>query len=98
MLSLGDAPEPKGEIDVFFVLEEGAPRADVLALMAELRRRGRACDTDYAGRSLKGQLTQAARLGASTIVVVGAGSATIRKSGHADDEVALDEVSAKLST
>ena len=27
--------------------------------MAELRRAGRAADTDYAGRSLKGQLTQA---------------------------------------
>ena len=32
--------------------------------MAELRRAGRAADTDYAGRSLKGQLTQAGRLGA----------------------------------
>ena len=40
------------------------PREQVLALMAELRRRGLACDTDYAGRSLKGQLTQAGRTGA----------------------------------
>ena len=72
MLSLGEAPEPKGEIDVFFVLEEGAPRAEVLALMAELRRRGQACDTDYAGRSRKGQLTQASRLGAKRVVIVDA--------------------------
>jgi histidyl-tRNA synthetase len=72
LLSLGEAPEPKGEIDVFFVLEEGAPRAEVLALMAELRRRGQACDTDYAGRSRKGQLTQASRLGAKRVVVVDA--------------------------
>jgi histidyl-tRNA synthetase len=70
LLSLGDAPEPAVEIDVFFVLEEGAPRADVLALMADLRRRGLAADTDYAGRSRKGQLTQASRLGAKRVVVV----------------------------
>ena len=72
LLSLGEAPEPRGEIDVFFVLEDGAPRAEVLTLMAELRRRGQACDTDYAGRSRKGQLTQASRLGAKRVVVVGA--------------------------
>jgi histidyl-tRNA synthetase len=72
LLSLGEVPEPKREIDVFFVLEDGAPRAEVLALMAELRRRGQACDTDYAGRSRKGQLTQASRLGAKRVVIVDA--------------------------
>jgi len=61
-----------------------------------LRTRGVAADTDYAGRSLKGQSTQAARLGATTIVVVGPQSATIRKVGHADEDVALDDVSARL--
>ena len=37
--------------------------------MAELRARGIAADTDYAGRSLKGQLTQAGRTGAPTVVI-----------------------------
>ena len=46
-------------IDVFFALDEGAPRSEVARLLAELRGRGLAVDTDYAGRSLKGQLTQA---------------------------------------
>ena len=60
-----DAPT----IDVFFALDEGAPRqrggADGSPSCA---RAGLAADTDYAGRSLKGQLTQAARLGAAATV------------------------------
>jgi histidyl-tRNA synthetase len=72
LLALGDDLVEEPGIDVFFVCEEGADRARVLALTAELRRAGLACDTDYAGRSRKGQLTQARRLGAKKIVVVDA--------------------------
>ena len=48
-------------IDVFFVVEEAAPRERVLQALAELRRAGVSADTDYAGRSFKGQMTQAGR-------------------------------------
>lgn len=81
--------EPAG-IDVFFAFEEDAPRERVSALMAKLRREGRSCDTDYAGRSLRGQLTQAGRLGAKTTVIVGPAQATIRRPGHDDVTVGLD--------
>ena len=73
LLSLGDAPvDDDAGIDVFFVVEEGADRAATLAAMMELRRAGLACDADYAGRSRKGQLTQASRLAAREVVVVDA--------------------------
>ena len=72
-------------IDVFFVAEPGAPRALVARWLAELRAQGLAGDTDYAGRSTKGQLTQAARLGARTTVVVGADAATLRASDRPDE-------------
>ena len=73
LLSLGDATvDDDAGIDVFFVVEEGADRAATLAAMMELRRAGLACDADYAGRSRKGQLTQASRLGAREVVVVDA--------------------------
>ena len=62
----------------------------------ELRDRGVAADTEYAGRSLKGQLGHAARLAAATTVVVGPERASIRRAGAADEDVALDEVSARL--
>jgi histidyl-tRNA synthetase len=83
-------------IEVFFALDEGAPRERVAVWLGELRKRGVACDTDYAGRSLKGQLTQAGRLGASVVVLVRDDGATIRRAGGEDEAVALDELSARL--
>jgi len=84
-------------IDVFFALEPGAPRVLVTEWLAKLRERDLACDTDYAGRSLKGQLTQAARLGATTTVVIGTERATIRRTGAADENVPHDDVLGRLS-
>jgi histidyl-tRNA synthetase len=55
-----------------------------------------AADTDYADRSLKGQLTQATRLGARTVVVVGPETAVLRRRGREDEGVALDDVPARL--
>jgi histidyl-tRNA synthetase len=70
LLSVGDlAIEPEG-IEVFFVAEEGADRAAIAKAIAELRRREISADMDYAGRSVKGQRTQAQRLGARRVVVV----------------------------
>jgi histidyl-tRNA synthetase len=75
LLSLGDTEiRPEG-IDVFFVAEEGADRIAIGAALAELRRRNLSADMDYAGRSVKGQRTQASRLGARRIEVVEAGQA-----------------------
>ena len=82
---------------MFIALDEGAPRERVAALLAELRRRGIASETDYAGRSLKGQLTQAGRVGADITVVVGPADATIRRAGSADVTVAHDELLDRLS-
>jgi len=99
LIALEDAGvEPPGEepIDVFFARDEG-PRELIFELMARLRAAGRSADTDYAGRSLKGQLTQAGRLGARTTVVVGAEAATIRTAGEQDVEVPLDRLAERLS-
>ncbi len=60
-------------VDVFFVADEGADRTSIAKALAELRRRGIAADMDYAGRSVKGQHTQASRLNARNVVVVGPG-------------------------
>ncbi|HET7044035.1 MAG TPA: hypothetical protein VFI37_04225, partial [Gaiellaceae bacterium] len=68
-----------------------------LATMAGLRRAGIACDTDYAGRSLKGQLTQAGRSGAQTTVIARAAEATVRRHGEADTVVALADLAATLT-
>jgi histidyl-tRNA synthetase len=61
-------------VDVFFVCVDGADRAAVLAKMMELRAAGKRAEADFAGRSVKGQHTQASRLGARKVVVVEAGT------------------------
>jgi histidyl-tRNA synthetase len=91
----GVAAEPR-PLDVFVVLD-GAPREPMLALLAELRRSGLAADIDYAGRSLKGQLTQAGRTGARTVVVARAGEAAIRREGREEHVVGLDELLGTLT-
>jgi histidyl-tRNA synthetase len=84
-------------IDVFFALDEGAQRSEVARMLADLRAAGLAVDTDYAGRSLKGQQTQAARLGAAATVVVGSEHAVLRRPGQADEPLALADIVGRLS-
>ena len=66
-------------------------------LLKELRDLGIAADADYAGRSLKGQLTQAGRSGAQTTVIVRSGDALIRRAGEQDEPVAHADVLGRLS-
>jgi histidyl-tRNA synthetase len=69
-------------LDVFVVCDDPADRHGVLAQVAELRRAGVSTDTDYAGRSVKGQMTQAGRTGARIVVVVSGDTAILRSEGR----------------
>ena len=75
LLSLGETEILDEGIDVFFITEDGADRQAIATVLAELRRRGITADMDYAGRSVKGQRTQANRLKARRIEVVEPGQA-----------------------
>ena len=90
-----EPPEQEGA-EVFFATEGGAPLELVLRWLKQLRAQGVAADTDYAGRSLKGQLTHARRLGASTIVVVGPDGAILRRAGEPDEPLDHDDVPGRL--
>jgi histidyl-tRNA synthetase len=92
----GISAEPS-RLDVFMVLEASAPRERALQALAELRRNGLSADADYAGRSVKGQMTQAGRSGARTVVIVRENDATIRREGRDEQVVGLDEVVARLT-
>jgi histidyl-tRNA synthetase len=92
----GVTAEPR-PLDVFVVLAEDADRAQVAPVLAALRRAGLATDTDYAGRSFKGQMTQAGRTGARTVVIVKAHDATIRRDGRDEATVDLNELVATLT-
>jgi histidyl-tRNA synthetase len=82
------APKP---LELFFLVDPDADRAAALVEMAKLRGHGVSCDTDYAGRSLKGQRTQLARSGAKGFVHVRANGATIKRGGD-EREVPVDAV------
>ena len=89
-------PEPPA-VDVFFVLHDDAPREPVLRAMADLRRRGFACDTDYAGRSVKGQVTLANRRRARHIVeVISPAEVILRARGASDYTAPLDDVLSRV--
>jgi histidyl-tRNA synthetase len=93
----GISVEPP-RLDVFIVVEEVAARATVLPVLAELRRGGLSADVDYAGRSFKGQMTQAGRTGARTVVIVRADGATIRRDGRDEQTIPLADLVATLTT
>jgi histidyl-tRNA synthetase len=81
----GRTVEPP-RLDVYFAVEPG------LAIgieLAEIRRAGFSADTDYAQRSLKGQLTQAQKI-ARRIVIVGKDGWTLRKHGEQDRSIDID--------
>jgi histidyl-tRNA synthetase len=91
-----NAPEPP-KVDVFFVCEDSSDRARILPLLSELRRRGLRADMDYAGRSVKGQFTQAGRLAAGWTVIVEGAQATVREPGRDDWTAPLDELVDRIS-
>jgi histidyl-tRNA synthetase len=92
----GVRAEPE-HVDVFFVVDGDADRAQVLRVIADLRRAGRSCDTDYAQRSLNGQIKLATRLDSRWIVIVKDGEAIVRERGERDVVVPLAELPERLS-
>jgi histidyl-tRNA synthetase len=83
----GAEPEPP-QLDIFVVAESAAARERALPQIARWRSEGRSVDTDYAGRSMKGQLTQAQRVGATTVIVAkDDGTYDIRRRGDQDRTV-----------
>ncbi|HEX7582046.1 MAG TPA: histidine--tRNA ligase, partial [Gaiellaceae bacterium] len=92
----GVTTEPPA-LDVFLAVDGGS-RAGALPLLAELRARGIASDTDYAGRSLMGQLAQAQRSGARDTVIFRDGSITLRRRGEQDVDVHADELLGRLAS
>ena len=96
-MSAGIEPAPLA-LDVFVVCDEEADRPRVLAEVAKLRAAGLRADADHAGRSLKGQMTQAGRTRARTIVRVEGESATVRADGaDVPEPIEIRQIAATLA-
>jgi histidyl-tRNA synthetase len=78
LLALGAEGEPPAAA-VFVAVADSDQRERAMAIVTELRRAGIAAELDLAGRSLRGQLRQADRLGVERTLILDAdGSAQLR--------------------
>jgi histidyl-tRNA synthetase len=78
-----------GGCDWFFAVDAPDARPTVGALLDEGRGNGLAAEMDLAGRTLKGQLRHAQRLGARVVTVIGPDEWERRVARIGDDEVPL---------
>jgi histidyl-tRNA synthetase len=98
LLALGEEEAAAGR-DAFLAAADDSQRQRALALAGELRHAGLSAEVDLAGRSLKGQLKHADRIGARRVVILESdGSAQLRDmdSGEqrpVDPGQVLDELS-----
>jgi histidyl-tRNA synthetase len=70
----------RAPVDVFVAVDGGDPRT-AFKLVTELRARGLRAQMEQAGRSVKGQLRHAGRLGADALAIVGPESIRVRAGG-----------------
>jgi histidyl-tRNA synthetase len=70
-LAATEKPRRQAVTDLFVALATPEARVTGFTLAAEARRAGLAVQVELAGRSMKGQLKQAARLQAAHVAVVG---------------------------
>jgi histidyl-tRNA synthetase len=71
LLAAERRPEPEPVVDLYVATAKDNGNLAAFALAAEARRAGLAVQQELAGRSLKGQLKQADRLGARYVAILG---------------------------
>jgi len=71
-------PASAAPVDLFVAFEDGARRETAFELAAEARRAGLGAQMELAGRSLKGQLKQADRLGARFVAILDGDGAQLK--------------------
>ena len=92
---LAGEPQPAAApgVELFVALAAPTPsvRRAAFALLAEARSAGLAAQMEMAGRSLKGQLGQAASLGARFVAIVSDGETTLRDMQGASQQTVASE-------
>ena len=71
-------PSAAAPVDLFVAYGDPAQRAGAFVLAAEARRAGLAAQLELAGRSMKGQLKQADRLGARFVAILSGEGAALK--------------------
>jgi histidyl-tRNA synthetase len=95
MLLASREESPSLPVEVFVAVDGGDPRT-AFKLVTELRGKGLRAAMEQAGRSLKGQFKQAARLGADAVAIVGPGVIRIRAGGSEQEVSGIDAALAAI--
>jgi histidyl-tRNA synthetase len=96
LLAAGDVGTPDAGVDVFIASEQGVTAVE-FKFLHDLRSGGKRALMEQAGRSLKGQLKQANRVGAAKVVIVTPDEVLVRDMDSGDTQaVATLEEAAKL--
>ena len=81
--------------EVFIACEGDADRSLMFRLLSDLRREGVRADMEQAGRSIKGQLKQANRLGAAKVIIVTPDELRVRDMESGDQQAVATAEEAK---
>ena len=90
----GDLTAGDPSIDVFLAVEGERDAGELFGLLTRLRAAGLSAQMELAGRSIKGQLKQADRIGARRTVIAAGGAWRVRdmSSGEQQEVATVDEV------
>jgi histidyl-tRNA synthetase len=77
-------------VDLYVAVADAGGRAHAFQVAHEARRAGLAAQLELAGRSLKGQLKQADRLGARFVAILGEEGATVKDMESREQQDGID--------
>jgi histidyl-tRNA synthetase len=86
LLAAEPRPAPEPVVDLYVAYEDPTLREQAFATVVEARRAGISAQLELAGRSLKGQLRQAGRLGAGFVAILRADAMELRDSQTGEQE------------
>ena len=78
LLAAGEQPVAPPPVDLFVAYAKEDKRGLAFLLAGEARRAGLAAQAELAGRSLKGQMKQAGRIGARWVAILGDEGASLK--------------------
>jgi histidyl-tRNA synthetase len=87
LLAAEAAPQPKPVVDLYVASAKDNGEIQAFALASEARRAGLAVQQELAGRSMKGQLKQADRLGARYVAILGDEGISLKDMESGEQEV-----------
>ena len=98
LLASEPRPELPPPVDLYVASAKDNGQADAFALASEARRAGLAVQQELAGRSMKGQLKQADRLGARYVAILGDEGISLKDMESGEQEVVESAAAAVART